>query len=440
MMATLAQPRGSGSSAWINQRIAEQREQERQAALAAAAPFMPLPTAGEIILRRWRDAEAYLTQPQRNLWLRAAGSTWHTIRALLDAGQGNIGRDGVLRLIGEISAGNPLQAYLVAKHGWLNPRTLEDANAAMAAKWAATLPMQAVRPFAIQLGAKPDANADQLRTVVAVYASQLANTWGILLDDWIEHYKRNPDTAHPSDLSGTFTTGERVPVVAGSGSFWSDVKQFFKRPLRVIDRFIEDVGTAIKKAAAVVLDTETSIPWLSQFFLKPLGFHLQARLLFELGNMVEARSFSAFKEQALVLDTGKTLQAAGQALLVAAPMLPPPYNVAAAALGALSVAAGAAIINLSPEVQAAKQQQANTAAAQQSEAATAAANQQQQQQAAQTAYGKALGLVEAGQYHQTWIETGGGRYWSTLVPSGGQWLPAWVWITDQGWVWTGAFQ
>lgn len=422
--------------------------------------------AATVTLNSNADVSTWLTSKQRQVWrsmllarygpaggayygavrIKQGQRYWDVIDKAIDGGNAGIPLSVVAATLGE-----PLNRVTAIVTGvapaqqaaLLTVRTLEDANAAMTASWAGKAPMEAIRPYAIQLGARTDATDENLRAVVAAEMALLCNTWGVLWDDWLAHYAANPETAHPGDLSFQATTGEKFDALkpAGSGrSFFEAVTRFVRHPLKVIDRVVEDSGSFIKRTAGAILDTESSIPWLSTFFLKPLGFHLQASLLYQVGNMIESRSVSAFKEQELVLDAGKTLQAAGQALLIAAPFLPAPYNVAAAALGALSMAAGTAIISVNSATMREKQAAANQQAQQQGEAATAQANYEAQVAASQLAQGRAQGLVEAGQYQQGWVTVSDGvQYYVTMVPKDGEMVPAWVWLTDRGWVWTGAY-
>jgi hypothetical protein len=83
-----------------------------------------------------------------------------------------------------------------------------------------------------------------------------------------------------------------------------------------------------------------------------------------------------------------------------------------------------------------RQRQADAEAKRQSEMLSAAATLQARRQA------EAAAKVEAGQYVTQWFETpNGARYYGLFVlNTRGEPVPAWAWITDQGWVWLNMYE
>lgn len=247
-------------------------------------------------------------------------------------------------------------------------KDLEDVNLVMASEWSADMlapgpaqaeRVQALRQFAVGIGGNPAANDTQLAAVAAYWLAITASNVGVVVDDWLEAQQQDPNASADQLLQrlrgqsivsggkGDFIVGR---VLRGSGeSFFGKLEDGFRtlvrHPLKWLRRvFVTEIGKGVRQLADNILAADKSAPWLSQFFLRPLGFHLQATFLHELGNSMVDGSISTFNEKALVIDTGQTMTAAGQALLVAAPFLPPPYNIAAAAVGALSIAAGKLLI------------------------------------------------------------------------------------------------
>jgi len=398
--------------------------------------------ATDPVIRNWDDATAYLTKTQRDKVKCLGGCTYNSRGGKIlqqwgyDSGVHTLSQ--LLQMIGDDFTAKAAKVYgggVTAQNfpEIFSPRTLEDVNGIMASELAATMPISAVRDAAIKLGANPAAGNDKMRAVFAVWVSEWANAWGVILDDWIEYHKNNPD-AKPSDMAYTAVHPGVQTGVTGSGkNFFEQVKYFVRHPLKVINSVISDSGKWVAKVAQDILNADKNVPWLSQYFLKPLGFHAQLTLLRELGRSIETGSISTFNEQSLVASTAGTLTAAGQALLVAAPLLPPPFNFAAAAVGALSVGAGMLINRL--QQQSAAQRLEDERAGQQEKAVSTALNQEQQRQQL------ALAEYNAGRFGKGWFKTPKGAWYYGLwvYNTQQQPVPAWVWVTDEGWVWSGVF-
>lgn len=395
--------------------------------------------ATDPVIRTNDDALRYLTQTQR-MKIKALRSGPAILNSWLGR-YGNLKLSQLLQMIGDdfmqraakVAAVTGVQHQISDRPDIFEAKTLEDVNLVMAAELAADMPISAVRDAAIRLGANPAATEQQLRAVFMVWIAEWANSHGLLLDDWIEHYKANPDTAKPSDLTGRALTGQVTQQVTGSAGESHGLRLLLRHPLKWLRRvFVTEPGKALERLGQNILNADKNAPWLSQFFLKPLGFHAQATLLRETGRALVDGSISTFNEGALIESTAGTLTAAGQALLVASPFLPPPWNVAAAALGALSVGAG----NLIHKLHSApgNQRKLDAQAKQQSTALTAQAQRQHDLSV------EALEKVKAGQYQAAWFQSGAAYYYGLWVyNSAGQPVPAWIWQTDKGWTWTGLY-
>lgn len=240
-------------------------------------------------------------------------------------------------------------------------KSLRDVNRVMASYWAdemlqpgASLNERraALRQLAIANGAKTSASDAQCAAVAAFVTSEQATALGVVLDDWLADVQQYPSSEIPQRLARLGVTvpqgsGKKSTFQSGFEQLARDVSKFFRDTARAI-------GEGLKKIAAVVFDA-TEVPILGDFILKPLGFHLQATLLDQLGNMFVAGKVSAFDYRAVGYSTAETLVAAGRALVTASPFLPPPWNLLAAAVGALSMAAGGVLHDVLADSEGGKQ-------------------------------------------------------------------------------------
>lgn len=300
----------------------------------------PLRGAGaddDPMIRSAADAAKWLSPAQIKTYLQKVEAQQGTkakiaLTQALQGGYHNRTRNQVLAYIG--AAIDRAAATISAKTGTpvagqaayaelVTPRDLLDTNIYLAAEWIAKAPVSVAQVLAQHFGVRLDAPDEAMRGAVALQLAHLATSQGWAFDEWLQAYSEE--------------------AAQGAGKEVHGLAKLVRHPLKWARSVIREVGKGVSRFAQNILNAEKDVPWLSQFFLKPLGFIAQARLLRETGRALEEGSISAFDEKALARDTAGTLTAAGQALLVAAPFLPPPWNVAAAALGALSVAAGNAI-------------------------------------------------------------------------------------------------
>lgn len=281
-------------------------------------------------------------------------------------------------------------------------RTLEELNTRLAGRWVAemlepgpesTRRRQLIRDLAAGLDAKPELADAQKGAVVAAWLALVASSRGIALDELIAASaafgtpseaqavqiaqsltgrgvelqasapsqqsltQSNAQTSagHPLGRTNPLGSGRAaswtlIPgELRGSGNFFDKVgkgfNQLIRHPLKWVRRvFVTEVGKGIARIAQNILNAD-DVPFLGQYILRPMGFMLQAQVLKQLGAAMIDGSISTFDERAVAFETSATLAQTGQALLAASPMLPPPFNVAAAAVGGLSLAAGITLNN-----------------------------------------------------------------------------------------------
>ncbi len=323
-------------------------------------------------------------------------------------------------------------------------------NDAVASWFAAGLPSDGLRKVAAAFEMDLARQDGELRQAVAEYVSLLATSQRKALREAFAA----KGVAVPAGSKGT------APRLLGSAGFFDklgkSVTKLVKRPADFFQSATEEIGKGIGGVGKAVLKLEDKAPWLGQFFTKPLGFHAQAVALEQVGRVLIDHDVNAFDEKALTRAAAATFRTAGQALVTASPFLPAPWNVAAAAVGALSLAAGKAIdagldsrelakklekdANYGAEVITLDQYGRRIDA--QGNLLDPAARLVEQRRASET--------LQTGQSSQTAQATaaatsGWSYYWTDFgdgvarvaaydaAPEQGG-VARWVWVTDQGWV------
>ncbi len=348
-----------------------------KAALLAALPLAQMqaaPAPDNPTIRTWGDLFRALSEEQTNVFLamigRAKGAPARAaVEKALSAGTYNETRAAMLHFIafrlayvdqGFRPAGVLVRAATLAPLA--QPRDLGSLNIALASRWAGSMiepgegftqRRAALRAFALANEGNPTATDVQLAAVVAARMAQIFTAQGTAIDDALALHQAAPVAldniaareAIATGLAGSAITTPPVMIgsVTGSNGIGDSLKRLFTQPLTFVRNVIEEIGKGAQALAENILRTEKTAPWLATFLLKPLGFFAQAEILNQLGAVFIDGSVSAFDETAVAEAGAQTFTAAGRALLVAAPFLPVPYNIAAAALGAASVAAGTAI-------------------------------------------------------------------------------------------------
>lgn len=190
-------------------------------------------------------------------------------------------------------------------------------------------------------------------------------------------------------------------ITPGAGGFFSDLARGFKRLVGHVANFFRSIGKAIGsflQSVGRVVRRIARIPIIGDFFITATGIGLvYGEILPLIGKLLVTGKVTPSDWEKVGYGFSRLLDRAGRALAIVAPFLPPPFNLAAGALAAISIAAGmgiAAVLNAPKikgqtaaynkaqdkkfqlEVAAAKKSQA-TAVAQQMEAMNAAAQEAQ---------------------------------------------------------------
>lgn len=366
-----------------------------KAALLAAVPLAQapaVPAPDNPTIRTWGDLYRAFSDEQVNVFLamlaRAYGANKRTqAEQALAAGTYAERRADMLRFVafrlayvdkGFRPAGVLVRASTLAP--LTQARELGQLNLALASRWAGGMVepgegyaerRAALRAFAIANEGNPAATDLQLAAVAAARISELFTAQGIALDDAMEAQRALPvapgdvdaRAAASAQMVGSAIEANAV-YVTGAQGIGDSLKRLFRQPLQFVRNVMEEIGKGAQALADNILRTDKTAPWLATFLLKPLGFFAQAEILSQLGAVLIDGSISAFDEVAVAKSGADTFTAAGRALLIAAPFLPVPYNVAAAAIGAASVAAGTAINRAIADQQASRKVEAAKQAAQ----------------------------------------------------------------------------
>ncbi|MFW6062101.1 MAG: hypothetical protein ACOC93_04760, partial [Planctomycetota bacterium] len=226
--------------------------------------------------------------------------------------------------------------------------TLEDVNLKQAAAWAAGMLQveegrEAIRQFADALDAKEGASDEQRASLAAAAVAEMATGACVEFNRYAQAHAEIPDAAEnmPAVIARAreFFDG-RHPAPSGSGSIFSE---FLEDVGDWGGNVIREAGKGISRFAQNILNVEDSVPWLSQFVLRPSFIMSSMQLLKQVGNAMQENRTSAFDAKQLGLDFGRDLSSWGTALVVASPFIPQPYGALAAAAGALAVAGGGLI-------------------------------------------------------------------------------------------------
>ncbi len=143
---------------------------------------------------------------------------------------------------------------------------------------------------------------------------------------------------------------EDAAVTYGAGGFFSDLWKGIKRLAghvvkwfnaigREIGRFLQVLGREVKRWAR--------IPIIGDLFIVATGIEFVfAIVLPNIGKMLQTGKSSAFVMEEVGFGIARLLDRAGRALAMITPFLPPPFQLAAAAIAAISIVAGGLIANL----------------------------------------------------------------------------------------------
>jgi hypothetical protein len=173
---------------------------------------------------------------------------------------------------------------------------------------------------------------------------------GAVADSLVVMARLNQKTLRAFAASKGFTVpGQDDPAAAGSAGIFDSIGQKLKdvddvarEKLRAVQT---GIGVALQQVGRGILALTDKAPWASQFFFKPLGIHLAATAIAELGDAVRDGSINTFDETRLTYSMASWFKAVGQALATAAPFTGP-WAPLFAAVGAANVAIGQTIKTL----------------------------------------------------------------------------------------------
>lgn len=234
-------------------------------------------------------------------------------------------------------------------------KDLDEANRLWAAEYFKDFPLSATTDkgqtinIPTALGIRTDIPKAEQRAVMAAQFSQMATAHGLSV------YALFNDEAQVDDLKARLETPE-----GSGGNFFKKILDGARRLVRdpagwARRVFVTDPGKLAEAIGTEILRGRKNIPFLGRYVLDPLGFTAQATFLQQLGAAMRDGSINTFDETKLAVSTAQTFNAAGEALLVAAPFLPVPFNVAAAGLGALSKASGVMMLKMIQDAKTSRQ-------------------------------------------------------------------------------------
>lgn len=230
------------------------------------------------------------------------------------------------------------------------PRSLAEANWFYANELLSEVPDQFARDLALQLQVRTDISQPEMRAACALIVAGVCTKQNELLPNVIERARAQAGAA------GSFWE----KFASGWSKLWTNPGQWLQRV------FVTEPGKALEWAGRQILSA-TRNNWV-KWLVDPLGIARVFGVFFQqLGRAMIDGAISTFEEQAFMIEVGRHWRAVGAALAVAAPFLPPPFNIIAAGLAALFTAAGVAVLYLYQQAEAERQAEAEAEAARQRE-------------------------------------------------------------------------
>lgn len=312
---------------------------------------MSTPSGAPLILRTAADWGAWVpVDVSRQFWPRAEkdkGKSWVLARQnMLRNNNADIETAYVFRLVplqqtqggvAQVQPGGQV-TQAGAQYETAMPNSLEQANRWYAANLAAECPFEMIQRAAPDLGVRPDIGEQDMRAAVAYRWAEQATAIGKSLPEIEREYKARKGITGPD---GVFYAAPQAASGAGSvlSEFFKDAGEWFRGVI------IKNIARALITIGEQIVRWRNNSGFIGRFFFDALGFTAQGVLLAELGHAALDGDISTFDEQRFGMAAGGTFLAAGQVLVMIAPFLPVPFNLAAAALGALSIALGGFIQN-----------------------------------------------------------------------------------------------
>lgn len=365
------------------------------------------PQAGDPVIRSWGDLYRNFTDRQVDALFRlqdwpvvqnGTGPKAKALRDTLNIGAWNHKRSEVLRWLAFTVNAQPLNyraKFNLGTADFATPvefeRELGNLNRHLVAKWAQGLlepgdkhaeRKDALLQIAVGLGAKPTAPVDgNLAVFVTAMVSEIYTARAIAFDEAVEAYAAQGAHFNADTLTGTAVdvssvraatvqgsagvvqtpaeqpgmyhryTREQMQTarggcgcVAGSQGIADSFKKLVRHPLKWGRSVLKEFGKGVSQGAAFLLDNIAKVPWLDDYIVKPTFIGAQLEVIRQLGNAMVEGTIAAFEEQAVATNFAEGAQVAGAVALAVAPLLPPPFNIAVAATGAVLVAAARGIM------------------------------------------------------------------------------------------------
>jgi len=291
------------------------------------------------LVKCWTDALALLTGQQIEVWRANTSKNGYTVTSGsksifvtgfnavqawqndLYACRGTQTRDAVLTSLGlheqQIAASLNIPAPI---HSVFEPKSLAETNLAYANELMSEAPLTWVLDLAVSLKVRTDISEIQMRAGVALVTAGIATKSDQLIPEVID-----------AERAKSGATGDK--------SFWEKFKsgwnKLWQNPgewaMRV---FLTEPGKAVEWVGKQL--TSLSKNAWTQWLVDPLGILNALGVFFEeIGVSMQDHSFANFDVERVTIAFAQSWQKIGMALSIAATYLPPPWDLASLAMGAL---------------------------------------------------------------------------------------------------------
>lgn len=212
-----------------------------------------------------------------------------------------------------------------------HPQNLAQANFVYAAEVFSDMPVEQVHDYADRLGVRQDVAEIQMRSGCAIMTAYNATEANTLIPDAIE-------------------TERQKQGASGGSSFWdkfsNGLKKLTTHPGDWLQRvFVTEPGKALQFVGRNLLSD--AVPGWARWILDPLGIAKQiGTFMQQLGIAMVSGHITDFDERAFMIANAQHWRQVGEALAVAAPFLPPPWDIVAFALSAVFIGAATAILTI----------------------------------------------------------------------------------------------
>jgi len=306
-------------------------------------------TSYDPLVRCWTDALSLLTSQQVEVWRANTSKNGYTVTSGsqsifvtgfnavqawqndLYACRGTMTRNQVLTSLGlheqQVAARLNIPAPI---HSVFEPKSLAETNLAYANELLSEAPLEWVLDMAAGLQVRTDVSEMQMRAGVALVTAGIATKSDQLIPEAIERERAK------SGASGDKSFWEKFK--SGWNKLWQNPGEW---ALRV---FITEPGKAVEWAGKQL--TSLSKNMWTQWLIDPLGILNSLGVFFEeIGVSMQDHSFANFDIERVTIAFAKSWQKIGMALSIAATYLPPPWDLASLALGAMLMKGGKIVLS-----------------------------------------------------------------------------------------------